>query len=420
MRVVDLVAPVLGDAMDLGVGDEDTLEPHRAGQVGRLVEHVAAPDEVLGAGRVEDRPRVDLRGHGERDAALGREDHVDPGRPRLLGEADDGVLDVLALAHHEVGQLVDDDDDVRQAVLGIRPGLVVGLDVPGASTGKPAIAALHLVDCPFQRGLRAVRLCDDRHEEVRQAVVARELDPLEVHQDHPDVVGGRLAEQARDDGVHHHALAGAGRAGDEEVGHLREVDGLGLAGHVAPEGERQLRLGGGERDLLEDAAEGNDVEVLVRDLDADGALARDRGLDPERAGGQRHRQVVGEGLDARHADVDGRLDLVLGDDGPRVAGDDHGADPEARQLLGDDLLVPSVRGGAAAGLGRVGDVLEQGQVSSRTRIGRGGSARSVADDPSDSPLRPRAKVAEVGIVLGTAAGIRLSLVASATLPQSPV
>ena len=54
-----------------------------------------------------------------------------------------------------------------------------------------------------------------------------------------------------------------------------------------------------ELDLLEDPAQGDDVEVLVGDLDADRALARDRRLDPERAGGEGHRQVVGERLDPR-------------------------------------------------------------------------------------------------------------------------
>ena len=97
---------------------------------------------------------------------------------------------------------------------------------------------------------------------------------------------------------------------------------------------------------------GDDVEVLVRDLDADRALARDRRLDPERAGGERHRQVVGRGLDPADLDVRRRLDLVLGDDRAGVAADDPGRDPEARQLLDDDLLVARVGRLVAAGMDR--------------------------------------------------------------------
>ena len=90
-----------------------------------------------------------------------------------------------------------------------------------------------------------------------------------------------------------------------------------------------------------------------------GALAGDRRLDPEAAGGEGHRQVVGEGLDPRDADVDRGLDLVLGHDRAGVAADDLGGDPEARELPDDDLLVALVDGLAAARLDRGGDVLEQ-------------------------------------------------------------
>jgi hypothetical protein len=47
---------------------------------------------------------------------LGGQDQVDAGRARLLGQAGDQLLDLLADHHHQVGQLVDDDDDVGQAL----------------------------------------------------------------------------------------------------------------------------------------------------------------------------------------------------------------------------------------------------------------------------------------------------------------
>jgi hypothetical protein len=54
VRILDLLGPVLDDPPDLGVADEHALEAHRPGQVRRLVEHVAAADEVLrtGASRI--------------------------------------------------------------------------------------------------------------------------------------------------------------------------------------------------------------------------------------------------------------------------------------------------------------------------------------------------------------------------------
>ena len=124
-----LVEPVLGDRADLAVAHEHALHADRPRQVDRLVEHVAAADEVLGARRVEHGPRVDVRGHRERDARrdvgldqaghdvdrrpLRGEHEVDADRARLLGDLDDRVLDLAALAHDQVGQLVDDQHDVR-------------------------------------------------------------------------------------------------------------------------------------------------------------------------------------------------------------------------------------------------------------------------------------------------------------------
>ena len=230
--------------------------------------------------------------------------------------------------------------------------------------------------------------------------------------------------------------------GDEQVRHLGEVDGLGRAGHVPPEGERQLRARGREVDLLEDPAQGDDVEVLVRDLDADRALARDRRLDPERAGGEGHREVVGEGLDPADLDVGGRLDLVLGHDGAGVAADDLGRDVEARELLDDDLLVP-LRGATSlpAGLDRQLAMSSssvdrrRGRTRSRSFVG-GESPASVTSSGSRSgrsptssaptgvwtaapPARAGANVADVGIGLGTASrDVRASPGGSS--PQMPV
>ena len=120
----------LGELEDLrlvDVGALDALQPRRAD--GRE-EHVALPEQRLGAVLVEDHARVGLGGHGEGDPrrhvgldhagddvharGLGGEHEVDADRARLLGDADDRVLDVGRRDHHQVGELVDDAEDVRQ------------------------------------------------------------------------------------------------------------------------------------------------------------------------------------------------------------------------------------------------------------------------------------------------------------------
>ena len=55
--------------------------------------------------------------------ALGGDDEVDADGAGHLGDAHDGVLDVAGRHHHQVVQLVDDDEDERQRLR--RLGLVV-------------------------------------------------------------------------------------------------------------------------------------------------------------------------------------------------------------------------------------------------------------------------------------------------------
>ena len=77
-----------------------------------------------------------------------------------------------------------------------------------------------------------------------------------------------------------------------------------------------------------------------------------------------------EALDPADLDVGRRLDLVLGHDRAALRADDLGRDPEAGQLLDDDLLVPGVGRLVAAGVDRDGDVLERRRAAAGcTRCG---------------------------------------------------
>jgi hypothetical protein len=81
---------------------------------------------------------------------------------------------------------------------------------------------------------------------------------------------------------------------------------------------------------------------VIRDLDADDVPSRDGRLDADAAGGEGHREVVGETLDARELHAGVRAHLVLGDDGAGVRADDDGRDLEAAELLLDDPDVAGV------------------------------------------------------------------------------
>ena len=146
---------------------------------------------------------------------------------------------------HQVGELVDHDDDVRAASAtrisspSVCPGrgfswndsspaamhfatpFVELLDVAHAALAPSSGSALPSCSRRRQRGGRALRIRDDLGDQVRNAVVDRELEHL---RDRPAGASGRRASRGMrmraEQRVQEDALARAGRARDEQVRHL--------------------------------------------------------------------------------------------------------------------------------------------------------------------------------------------------------
>src|ERR1019366_7613793 len=124
------------DAMYLVVADESAVHAHRNPAPGRQVEHVAHAEQGFGTHLVEDGARIDLARDLEREprrdvgldeagdhvdaGPLRRQDQMHAGGARLLRQSRDQLLDLLADDHHEIGKLVDDDDDIGQALERLR------------------------------------------------------------------------------------------------------------------------------------------------------------------------------------------------------------------------------------------------------------------------------------------------------------
>ncbi len=296
---------------------------------------------------------------------------------RHLGDPHNGVLHVTCRHHHEVVELVDDDEDERQHLgrLGLfgqvgrvldgrvvlaqhRRGdvadatavrdrgrgdqtighqLVVTGDVAHAVLGQQVVAALHLLDRPRQRVGGLLGLDDDRVQQVRQLFVLPQLDSLGVDEDHLHLVRVVAHQDRRDDGVHARRLPRARRTRDEDVRHLGQVDHDGPPGDVPA--HRHLERVGGAVGLLglEDVAQGDELARPVRHLDADGRLARDGREDADV--GRRHGvgDVLRQAGDARHLDTRAELYLVAGDGRAHPAADEARLDAVrgegAHQLL---------------------------------------------------------------------------------------
>ncbi|VWM23021.1 Uncharacterised protein [Collinsella intestinalis] len=256
--------------------------------------------------------------------------------------------------------------------------VVEGRDLADADALEDLEAALHLGHRPLQSARRLLGLGDNRDVQVRQAVIAGKLDALGVDHDEANVLGKAPHKQRHDDGVDHDGLTGAGGAGDEKVGHLREVGNDGLALRVAADGKL-------ERSALNIGQNIAEVDVLalgVGNLNAHERGAGNRREDADRLRGQRQRDIVLEIGDTADALALTRLDLERGHGGTGDPSDNAGVEPKLvqRGLQGVcGLLELLVRRGGDSGMRIVTEHAERRQLQLAVlglyRIGRGRDAR---------------------------------------------
>ncbi len=253
--------------------------------------------------------------------------------------------------HHQVGELVDHDEQVRQLLLATLAQRAVRFrQAPGAQAREPLVAALHLGDDVGENGARLLRARDDGRQQVREPFVVAELDPLRVDQDQPHLVRRRAQQDRREDRVDAARLARAGGAGDQDVRHPREIGPDGRARDVLaePYGQRARR----RRQVVVDVAERDEVRREVRHLDADGLLAGDRREDADLGRRQRVGEVVLEVRNLADLRAGRELQLVARDARAGDHRDHRRLDTEVRKALHECVGRALVRLGVRAG-GRV-------------------------------------------------------------------
>ena len=232
-----------------------------------------------------------------------------------LCHAADRLFDLLRRDEHQVGQLVDDDDDARQLFerfVRFRH-LIVGGKVLDVVLGEHLVALHHLVHGPLQRTRGLLRVGDDGDEQVWDAVVGRKLDHLRVDHDKAHLFGRRLIEHRDDQRVRAHGLTGACRTSDEHVRKLRDIPDDVLAADVLANGEGRGGRMGGELRGFEHRADADGRNELVRHLDThDGDLVGD-GRDAHAARAQRKGDIVLQICDLRELHALTERELIARD-----------------------------------------------------------------------------------------------------------
>ena len=248
------------------------------------------------------------------------------------------------------------------------PGVVPG-EVAHAERAHQLVAALHLAHAPVERVAGELHVGDDRREQVRNALVDRQLQHLRVDQDQAHLLRLGLVQQRQDHRVDRDRLAGARGARDQQVRHPREVGDDRLAGDVLAQRQRQHAGGVVVRRRGEDLDQLDDLALRIRQLEAHARLAGDRLDDADADDRQRPRQVLHQVDDLRALDADRGLDLVAGDHRSRIGGQHLHRDAEVGELALDEPRGELQRFGRHDRVARRRRVVEQRQRRQR-RVGQ--------------------------------------------------
>ena len=180
------------------------------------------------------------------------------GRTCLLDELDYPALYVLLGLQHKIAELVEHDDYLGQLLLSLFKMAVVfvyvlcsdlypslGVCARLGHVLEQTVAALHLLNCPVERLYRLIYIVDYLiYHEVRQFVVAYELDLLGIDEYKAQIFGTVFIQQAYEKGTQTYRFTAAGSTCYKQVRHLGDIGTDARALYVFAEGERE-RIGFG-------------------------------------------------------------------------------------------------------------------------------------------------------------------------------
>ena len=114
---------------------------------------------------------------------LRREYQVYADRAAHRRKSGDRRFEFFARRRHQIGKLVDDQNDVRnlfRRYVFIFDFFVIARHVAASHTVQKRITPLHLTQRPLQRLKRFFRFGDDRNEQVRDIVIEFEFDDFRI------------------------------------------------------------------------------------------------------------------------------------------------------------------------------------------------------------------------------------------------
>src|SRR5208283_1595980 len=265
--------------------------------------------------------RLDQSGNHIHRRPLRCQNQVDPHRARHLRQSRDRLLNIVRVHHHQIRQLVNDDDQIgKRLVLALLhilkqrkrllllEGPVVLVDVPHPALRQQLQPVLHLPRRIPQHIRRHLRIRYHRRDQMRNPLVQIQLQPLRIYQHHLHFVRRRLVQNRHHQRIDEHALARARRAGNQQVRHRRQIRHPDPPVQISPHRQRQLAWRIRKFRRLDNLPQRNCLPPVIRHFNSNRRFSRDS-FDQNRFGLQRQAQIFRQSDNPAVLDSSFRLEL---------------------------------------------------------------------------------------------------------------
>ena len=252
----------------------DTMHAHNGFGVTRAVQHIAHAQQGFGSVGVENGRAIHagmyLKGDACRNVSayqlsdyvvmgiFGGHHEVNARSACLLRQTCDECLYLFAGSHHQVGQFVDDDDDVGQmshrltgvagtfraveqlaAPFGLDDFLIEFHHAGNAQFAHQLVAVIHLRHAPRKAIDGLLHVLDDWGDEVRNAFINRQLLHFGVNQQQAYIACFGAEKQRADCRVNAHGFTRTVHPRHQDMGHFGQIQHNRISDAILPQGHGQ-------------------------------------------------------------------------------------------------------------------------------------------------------------------------------------
>ena len=377
------------EVTNLVVGHKHTLSSNETRSARRQVKHITLAEQTVGAVFVENHSTVDLRCNLECNPARNvRFDHAgnDICSRRLRGYdqmntrsachlsyARNRGLDIGWRRLHQIGQFIDNDDDVGNLVRNLqlcsgsfigcvrrfcrrhaclhrifpkidillfRRATIKAIDVAHANASEELIAPFHLINQPAQGEQHFFRIGHDWEREMRQRIVKLHLHYLGIDYDEAQFLRRKSEEHAGNECVDAHTLATAGGASHKQMRHLRQIRHDCFAINVFTECKRNFCMPFRFPPVgrLQEFAQCHRHFASVRELNSHSVFAGNGRKNVDSLSACRAREIALQAHDFVNPDTFGRIYFITRDRGAFGDVARRHRNAELRQCINQSLL----------------------------------------------------------------------------------